>query len=235
MTTFLSCFSFPHLSPETWLTSYLVSYDGRLGRMGSPRLQGKQMQDTTPERKDVVKGAIKSEASEVQTSSRIPSSPSAMLCSHIRWPLEHMGSPRSQGKQMQETTPERKDVGKSQLKQMQDTDLGAVQPAAVDESQELDGDLCANLDGYCNLPLPKGPIDLEHLKHKLIAHVFFTRRGKKFFAVGRVQKSGWVKYMNKKTKTQNYDHQLNIADYGKVWCLVRKKSDGRRTGMNRRS
>lgn len=73
------------------------------------------MQDTTPERKDVVKGAIKSEASEVQTSSRIPSSPSAMLCSHIRWPLEHMGSPRSQGKQMQETTPERKDVGEGEM------------------------------------------------------------------------------------------------------------------------
>ena len=64
------------------------------------------MQDPTPERKDVVKGAIKREASEVQMSSRMPSSPM----------FESMGSPRSQGKQMQETTPERKDAVEGGIK-----------------------------------------------------------------------------------------------------------------------
>ena len=91
------------------------------------------------------------------------------------------------------------DSPKSQLKQMQDTDSGAVQPAAVDESQELDGALCAKLDGYCTLPLPKGPIDLEHLKHALIAHAFFTRRGQPCgcrMAAAIIHRNSWKSTFN---------------------------------------
>lgn len=110
---------------------------------------------------------------------------------------------------------------------MEDNESRPGKSGAVKDILKVSGAFCSQrLKDFVAEPAPEGPFALK--QQQRIAHVFNTKRGQEI-DIGAVHarccgsSSWWVKYTNKKTKrSQYFAHELKLADYGTLWCLLRK-------------